>query len=116
MPPDLIASSFGKLKNKKDYELQTIKDEDISQSLMIMLTANTIQIAMLQAQLEGIKNIVIIGSTFDMLEFMRMSEVIFRYLVLDDIHLFFPKHSSFIGSLGVLLKIHKRFRHRLQSI
>ena len=71
----VIASSFGKLKGKKQAEMEDAKPEDISRSLLIMISANTLQIAHMLAQLEDLSTIILIGSHFDALEFMQMCSV-----------------------------------------
>ncbi len=59
LPKNLIASSFGKLKNTKE---KMPKKEDVCKSLMTMVSLNTIQVGYLVAMLENLKRIVMIGT------------------------------------------------------
>ena len=50
LPPNLIASSFGKLKSKKCDE-EDVKKEDICKSLMTLVSLNTVAVGYLVAGL-----------------------------------------------------------------
>ena len=71
----MLASSFAKLKDYDSDELSSkVKHDysfkqDISRSLMTMLTVNTLLFAKSIAQLEKIKNVVFIGAHIDVLPY-----------------------------------------------
>ncbi len=77
MPAHIIASSFGKMRRKPLSEVEEVKDEDISRSLMTLIAANTLQIAYMLSILENLSTIVLIGSQFDAPEFLQMCSVHF---------------------------------------
>ena len=72
----MIASSFGKLQHKDNALTSTNKD-DISRSLLTMVSVNTLMLSKNIAKLEKIKNVVWIGVHIDILEYMQMSQYAF---------------------------------------
>lgn len=79
LPSQMIASSFGKIQNQKDALAKQDKN-DISRSLLTMVSVNTLTISRMIAQLHDIKNVVWIGTHIDMLEYMHMSQDAFKFL------------------------------------
>ena len=65
----MIASSFGKLQHCDDALNSTSKD-DISRSLLTMVSVNSLMLSMNIAQLEKITNVVWIGNHIDIMEYM----------------------------------------------
>lgn len=61
LPSDIIASSFGKLKDMDADELKDVKMTDVSRSMATMIVFNTITLANLVAQKENLNRCVIIG-------------------------------------------------------
>lgn len=78
LPAKIIASSFGKMRSKPLAEIEGIKDEDISRSLLTMVAGNALQIAFMQSMIENLSRIILIGSHFDAPEFMQMCSVFFK--------------------------------------
>lgn len=72
----MIASSFGKVRGKRQTDLEKIKDCDISRSLLVMIARNFLQIGYLLATLEDLSTIVLMGSYFDAPAFMQMAIVL----------------------------------------
>ncbi|CAI2369317.1 unnamed protein product [Moneuplotes crassus] len=103
LPAEVIASSFGKIKDYSEEEINALNPEDVSLSLLNMIMFNTLTIANLTAQIEGIKNIVVIGHHIKVLELEQLVEMGFSFLSKGKSKVFFLKHSSYIGSLGVLI-------------
>lgn len=103
LPAEVIASSFGKIKDYSPEEIKDLKKEDVSLSLLNMVMFNTLTIANLVAQIEKIKNIVVIGHHLKILEMEQLLEMGFSFLSQGKSKLFFLKHSSYLGSLGVLI-------------
>lgn len=99
----MIASSFGKLQ-KIDKPLEKGVDKnDVARSLLTMVSVNTLMLSKMIAQLEGIKNVVWIGSHIDILEYMQMAQYLFQFLTEGGVKLIFPTYHSFLGSMGLLL-------------
>jgi type II pantothenate kinase len=71
----VIASSFGKVRSKRKDELKRIKDCDISRSLLSIIAGNMLQIGYMQATLENLSNIIVMGPYFDIPAFMQMASV-----------------------------------------
>lgn len=72
LPPEVIASSFGKVKDKTPEEIKEINKGDVSLSLVNMIIFNTLTIASLVAQIENIQNIVLIGHHLRVLELEQL--------------------------------------------
>jgi pantothenate kinase len=65
LPPAMIASSFGKLKTPES--LKNADKNDISRSLLTMVSVNALSLCRMIMQLEKIKNVIWIGTHIDML-------------------------------------------------
>jgi pantothenate kinase len=65
----MIASSFGKLQHI-DNAINCTNKDDISRSLLTMVSVNTLMLSKNIAKLENIKNVVWIGVHIDILEYM----------------------------------------------
>ena len=63
------------MKSKPLSEVEGIRDEDISRSLISMIAVNTLQIAYMLGTLESLSTIVFIGSHFDAPDFLQMCAV-----------------------------------------
>lgn len=101
---NMIASSFGRLKDASQEEIkENITASDISRSLITLIAANNLIFSRLVAKLENIKRVVWIGSHIDLPEYMQMSEHGFARLTNQEAELIFPTYTSFLGSLGLLL-------------
>lgn len=61
LPPTLLASSFGKLKDMSQDQIQSLSRNDICRSLITMMLFNTLTIADIVARKEGLERVVIIG-------------------------------------------------------
>ena len=97
----MIASSFGKLKNQES--LEKVNKFDLSRSLLTMLSVNTLTFCRMIMQIEKIHNVIWIGTHVDLLQYMQMTQDAFNYLSTGEQRIIFPKYSSFLGSLGILL-------------
>eukprot|EP00343_Euplotes_focardii_P000190 CAMPEP_0205801722 /NCGR_PEP_ID=MMETSP0205-20121125/3807_1 /ASSEMBLY_ACC=CAM_ASM_000278 /TAXON_ID=36767 /ORGANISM="Euplotes focardii, Strain TN1" /LENGTH=178 /DNA_ID=CAMNT_0053066947 /DNA_START=729 /DNA_END=1262 /DNA_ORIENTATION=- len=97
LPAEVIASSFGKIKDYTKEEIQALKKEDISISLLNMVLFNTLTIANLVAQIEKINNVVVIGHHLKVLELEQLLEMGFSFLSQGKSKIFFLKHSSYLG-------------------
>ena len=100
-PSDMIASSFGKLKDEDDFT--QISNDDIARSLLTLIAANNLIYSKILAQVEGIKRVIWIGTHLDHLEYMQLSEYQFATMTNNEQELMFPTYHSFLGSLGLLL-------------
>ena len=101
---NMIASSFGRLKDASTDDIRdNINANDVSRSLITMITANILIFSRLMAKMENIKRVVWIGSHIDLPEYMQMSEQGFARLTNQEAELIFPTYTSFLGSLGLLL-------------
>ena len=103
LPAEVIASSFGKIKDYTPEEIDNLRKEDISVSLLNMVLFNTLTIANLVAQIEKIDNIMVIGHHLKVLELEQLLEMGYSFLSKGKSKIFFLKHSSYLGSLGVLI-------------
>lgn len=101
LPANMIASSFGKLKNKES--LDGVEKNDISRSLMTMLLVNTLTWCRQIMQLENIEYVTWIGTHIDILTYMQMTSDAFEYLSKGEKKIIFPTYASFLGSLGVMI-------------
>ena len=72
LPAEVIASSFGKIKDDSPEEIAELKKEDVSLSLLNMVIFNTLTIANLVAQIEKIDKIVIVGHHLRILELEQL--------------------------------------------
>lgn len=100
LPKNLIASSFGKLKNSKEMP----KREDVCKSLMTLVSLNTVQIGYLVATIENLKRIVMIGTNMHAAEIQNLAQAALTFESQnEDVQLLFPKYSNFLGALGLLL-------------
>ena len=102
LPAQMIASSFGKLQ-RLDAPRQQADPNDVSRSLLTMVSVNTLMFSKSLAKIEKIKNVVWIGVHIDILEYMQMSQYAFQVLTKGEAKLIFPTYHSFLGSLGLLL-------------
>jgi len=68
MPGNMIASSFGRLKDLETCE--NLSKDDIARSLLTLIAANNLIFSKILAQMEKIKRVIWIGNHTDMLEYM----------------------------------------------
>lgn len=68
MPGNMIASSFGRLKDLENCE--NLSKDDIARSLLTLIAANNLIFSKILAQMEKIKRVIWIGNHTDMLEYM----------------------------------------------
>ena len=101
LPMNMIASTFGRLKDLDDCS--SVAKDDVARSLLTMVAANNLIFSKIIAQMENIKRVIWIGTHIDMLEYMAMSETAFALLSQNQAELMFPTYHSFLGSLGLLL-------------
>lgn len=99
LPMDLIASSFGKVKYVD--QLSSIDKKDISRSLMTLFCLTSGQITSLIAQREGIKRVIILGNTFECLEFMEMLQMSIFYNSHKQVNAYFSDYACFMNVLGI---------------
>jgi pantothenate kinase len=103
LPAEVIASSFGKIKDKTPDEIKELKKEDISLSLLNMIIFNTLTISSLVAKIEKIDKVVVIGHHLRILELEQLFEMGYQFLSKGTSKIMFLKYSSFLGSLGLLI-------------
>lgn len=96
----LIASSFGKIKYIND--ISEIDKKDISRSLMTLMCVTASQICAFLAKQENIKNIIIVGNSFESLEFMQMVQMCVGYYSQDKCKAYFSQYSPFINLIGMI--------------
>lgn len=72
---EVIASSFAKASKLSSEERKKLEDKDVCMSICSMVMINMIQIAYLYAKLEGISEIVIVGTKFMSIELAQRIEV-----------------------------------------
>lgn len=104
LPAEVIASSFGKVINHTPEEIDELNKSDILLSLMNMVMYNTLSIANLVAQIENIDNIVLVGHHLRVLKLEQLCEMGLNILTKGKSKLMFVKHSSYLGSLGLLVE------------
>lgn len=95
----LIASSFGKIKHIND--MSQIERQDISRSLMTLFCVTASQICAFLAKQEKITNILIVGNSFESLEFMQMVQMCVNYYSEDKCKAYFTEYSPFINLIGM---------------
>lgn len=102
-----IASSCAKIFKMTPEERKQVKEEDISRSLLYMISNNLSQIAFLMAQVHQIKRIYFGGC------FIRGHPVIMnslsygiRFWSKGTIKALFLRHEGYLGALGAFLKHH----------
>ncbi|ORX82130.1 fumble-domain-containing protein [Anaeromyces robustus] len=102
-----IASSCGKIFKKKPEERKEFKEEDISRSLLYMISNNLSQIAYLMAQLHQVKRIYF-GGCFIRGHPVIMNSLSFgiRFWSKGTIKALFLRHEGYLGALGAFLKHH----------
>jgi pantothenate kinase len=96
----LIASSFGKIKHITD--MSEIDKKDISRSLMTLMCVTASQVCAFLAKQENIKNILIVGNSFESLEFMQMVQMCVGYYSEDRCKAYFSQYSPFINLIGMI--------------
>lgn len=72
LPAEVVASSFGKIKDYTPEQIKDLKKEDISLSILNMIMFNTLTIAHLVSQIEKIDKIVMIGHHLKILELEQL--------------------------------------------
>jgi len=97
----LIACSFGKIKYIND--MNEIDKKDISRSLMTLMCVTASQICAFLAKQENIKNIIIVGNSFESLEFMQMVQMCVGYFSEDKCKAYFSQYSPFINLIGMVV-------------
>ena len=70
---------------------------------MTMMVVNTLMISSMIAKIEKIKNVVWIGATVNVVEYMQMGQDTLETLSNGEQRLIFPTYGSFLGSMGLLL-------------
>ena len=100
MPPGIIASSFGKLKDLTPAEVSELKEEDVALSLVSMVLFNTLLLSNLVSQKEGLDRIVMIGAHVTIPELELICEMGFKLVSGKTLN--FVQYSSFLGSMGLL--------------
>ena len=103
LPANMIASTFGKVKDMTPAQLGDIKREDIGRSLLTMSAVNVLIFSSMIAKIHGLQRVVWIGLHIDMPQYMEMCEQGLKYLTNDQTELMFPRYHSFLGCLGLLL-------------
>eukprot|EP00347_Sterkiella_histriomuscorum_P019825 403340156 len=103
LPANMIASSFGKVKDYGPQQFQDVQKEDVARSLLTMTAVNILIFSSMIVRLHKIKNVVWIGVHVDVLDYMQMCEKAFDILSKEESNLIFPRYHSFLGSLGLLL-------------
>jgi len=98
----IVASSFGKVKN---LEIESLKKEDISRSLLTLFCVNVMQISYFWAKNENVDKIIIVGNPFQCLEFMQMVQMSINYFSKGKIKTFFTDFSPFFNVLGLYWKL-----------
>ena len=104
LPAEVIASSFGKVTDKTPEEIDQLNQSDISLSLMNLIMFNTLTIANLVSQIEDIKNVVLVGHHLRIFELEQLCEMGFNLLNGGKSKLMFVNHSSYLGSLGLMIE------------
>lgn len=100
LPEDLIASSFGKVKKIKN--IKELDKKDISRSLMTLFCLCNGQIMSLLAMQENIKNIVLVGNPFTVLEFQQMIQSTVSFVSKSKVGLCFIEYSAYLNILGMI--------------
>jgi pantothenate kinase len=95
----LIASSFGKLKYVND--INEVKNEDISRSLLTLLCVTSSQMIALLAKNQGINKIIVLGNPFESLEFFQMIQMTTNYYSANTVNSFFSDYSPYINLIGM---------------
>jgi pantothenate kinase len=95
----LIASSFGKLKNVENID--EVKKEDISRSLLTLLCVNISQVLALNAKNSNVEKVIILGNPFECLEFMQMVQMATNYFSGESVRAYFSDYSPYINIIGM---------------
>ncbi len=99
----LIASSFGKLKNVENID--EVKKEDISRSLLTLLCVNISQVLALNAKNSNVEKVIILGNPFECLEFMQMVQMATNYFSGESVRAYFSDYSPYINLIGMCRQI-----------
>jgi len=75
LPGDLIACSFGKLKDMSQEELKRLRQKDISRSLITMISTNAMLMSLQLAKKMNIQRVVWIGAHVDIQEYEYLCAV-----------------------------------------
>lgn len=106
LPKDLIASSFGNVRKIKKENMCSVGKQGISRSLMTLFCLTSGQITSLIAQREGIKRVIILGNTFECLEFMEMMQMSIFYNSQKQVHAYFSDYACFMNVIGIYASMH----------
>ena len=98
LPPDLIASSFGKLKYLKD--MSNVEKKDISRSLLTLMCVTLSQTIAFTAINENIRKVLVTGNPFECLEFMQMVMISIQYFSNKGVSAYFTDYSAYLNLLG----------------
>ncbi len=100
LPPGLIASSFGKLKDMSQEEVKELRPADVSRSLITMILFNTLLLANLVGEKEKLNRFVMVGAHMTIPELEIICEMGFKFASGKNLN--FVRYSSFLGSMGLL--------------
>ena len=103
LPGDLIACSFGKVKDKTKEELEKVQIDDVLRSLLTMISTNAMLMSMLVAKKENITKVIWMGQHVDMPEYEYMCAYTMKLISKGEINLIFLKNSSYLTSMGLFL-------------
>ena len=103
LPPNLVASSFGKLVAKSD-PAKGVKQEDLARALLLMVTNNIGQVAYLNAKLSNTPRIYFVGNFLrqNQISQHRLSYAI-NYWSKGEMEALFLEHEGYFGALGAFL-------------
>jgi len=96
----IIASSFGKLKNIGDID--DVNNQDVSRSLMTLLCVNVSQIIAMLAINSDVYQVLIVGNPCESLEFMQMVQMAMNYFSNEKVKCYFSDYSPYINLIGLL--------------
>ena len=70
LPADLVASSFGRVKDMSLEELASLNKADVARSMLIMVILNSLTIARLTAKSQELNRVIIMGMHIEAPEIM----------------------------------------------
>lgn len=102
LPEKLIASSFGKIKRLKQEDVDNLKKQDISRSLLTFTCLCNGQIISMLAQIENLKTCLVYGNPFEFYDYLQLMQMIIRYNSKDKVDVIFCDYNSYLTILGMV--------------
>lgn len=101
LPADVIASSCAKLRETSHTNHNPA---DVAKSVLLLFLFNSTQLAYMQAQVEGIQNVVVIGNALHLPSLNMLAEVCMQFWSKGSLKLIHSEYGAYLAAFGSLLK------------